>query len=171
MIVTFIPRRLDVVKRYISDLPRGTKIHFMRACVNYIIGDTRHGLKHEPPNKFVTRARAYGQVSQENPPAPAGYFSWDQFRYVAAITEGFTLFYSRTYTLASKWEMNPQESDWRRVKIFNEADGAAWVFGDKTQARQPALVGWRRVSDTVAANLVGALRAGMAAVKAKLKLK
>ena len=58
-----------------------------------------------------------------------------------------------------------------QVKVVNDADGAGWVFGDKTQARQPALVGWRKVSDTVASNLAGAMRSAKAAVSAYLKTK
>ena len=70
----------DKVVDFIKDVPKGAKAAAMREISTYIVGDKNHGLKHDPAYKYVSRKRAYGKVSD----APAGYFSWKQFRYVMA---------------------------------------------------------------------------------------
>lgn len=154
----------DYIKRI---YPRGTRITAMRAIAEYLIGNERHGLKHEPAQKVVSRAEAYGKVSD----APPGYFSWAQFRYVAKMTNGFkeNIPYDRTHELANAWEQR-ETDDWRRVALLNETPGSEWVVGDK-QARQPALVGWRKWRDVVASNYKGAIRAAQQSVNRLLKEK
>jgi hypothetical protein len=164
MEVKFSARNIDKVKKTIASIERPAKIEAMKAFIEYIIGDENAGLKHEPGEKFVSRKRAYGKPSD----APAGYFSWKQFRYVAAITEGFTKVYSRTHEMASAWKMTVQDSNWTMVKAENDADGAQWVFGNK-QARQPALVGWKKYTETLAARTKGGIRAAVAAANKLLK--
>jgi hypothetical protein len=164
MQIKFSARNIDKVKAFIASVDRPLKIEAMKAFIEYIIGDENEGLKHEPAEKFVSRKRAYGKVSD----APDGYFSWKQFRYVAAITEGFTKAYSRTHEMASDWTMQVKDSNWTRVTAENAAEGAVWVFGDK-QARQPALVGWRKYADTLKARTAGGIRSATAAVNRLLK--
>lgn len=164
MQIKFSARNIEKVKAFISSVGRPLKIAAMKAFTEYIIGDENAGLKHEPPEKFVTRKSAYGKVSD----APEGYFSWKQFRYVAAITEGFTKFYTRTHEMASAWKMEVKNSNWTQVKIVNETPGVGWVFGDQ-QARQPALVGWRKYADTLKARTAGGIRHAQAAVSKLLK--
>ena len=158
-------RGIPELVQLLKDLPRGTKIVAMRAAAEYLVGDESHGLKHEPAQKFVSRAKAYGNVSD----APPGYFSWKQFRYVAWITDGFTKIpYNRTHEMSRAWTATTQTSDWTRVKIENDAPGAQWVYGEQ-QARQPALVGWKKFTDIIASNIAGAVRAAQQAVDRWIK--
>lgn len=90
-----------------------------------------------PPYSHVTRAQAYGKVSD----APAGYFSWAQFRYVmAAVNNGdIQIPYRRTGSLELSYT-------WKRTGyeliITNEAGHAMYVIGDGTQSRHEKAVGW-----------------------------
>lgn len=156
---------LSEFQAHIKTLPRGTRVAAMRAVAEYLLGNSSRGLKHEPSWKFVSRAKAYGKVSD----APAGYFSWKQFRKVAAITEGFTKTQPRTHEIVNAWKLR-DSNDWRRVALTNNAPGAQWVIGEK-QARQPQLVGWRAWPKTLTDNMKGALRAGQQAVNRMLKEK
>jgi hypothetical protein len=157
---------IEKVQQYLINLPRPLKIAGMRAASEYFIGDESHGLKHEPAEKFVSRKSAYGKVSD----APAGYFSWKQFRYVAWLTEGFTRRYQRTHAMSNDWDYTDASSDWSRVKIFNQVPGVDWVMGEG-QARQPARVGWIKASIIMARNTAGAVRAAHAAINAYLARK
>ena len=58
MQVKFGIRNIEKVKAYIASVPRPLKIEAMKAIMEYIIGDEKRGLKHEPPEKRVSRARA-----------------------------------------------------------------------------------------------------------------
>jgi hypothetical protein len=167
MQISFTVRGLEKLKAFLKDLPRGTRIVAVRAFAEYMLGNKDRGLRHEPDWKFVSRADAYGKVSD----APDGYFSWKQFRFVAAETEGFTKIpQDRTHEIANAWTVKEKDSNWTSVKIENDANGAGWVFGDN-QARQPALVGWRKWRDIISTNTKGALQAAQRAVNEWLKSK
>lgn len=143
------------VKKALRDVARGTMRTAIVALTEYILGDKRHGLRHDDPYRFVSRAKAYGKVSD----APEGYFSWKQFRYVAAITKGFTEFgRKRNPTNSSEsWGYKLQQGGYRAI-LTNDAPSTQWIRGDETQAAQPALVGWRKVSKVIADNINGAMR-------------
>lgn len=138
---------------FLKKVEEGWKVRAMRAIAYYLAGRDNEALRKEPPDKFVTRASAYGKVSD----APDGYFSWKQFRYVAWITDGFTKKYERTHTIARAWEYHESNSQWDRVNIQNNAPGAEYVVGDM-QSRHEALVGWRKWRQVVNDNMAGAVR-------------
>lgn len=138
---------------FLKQIEDGWKIRAMRAIAYYLAGRENEALRKEPPVKFVRRADAYGKVSD----APAGYFSWRQFRYVAAVTEGFTKQYNRTHTISQAWEYHESNSQWDRVNIQNNAPGAEYVVGDR-QSRHEALVGWRKWRQAINDNMAGAIR-------------
>ena len=93
----------------------------------------------EPPEKYVSRASAYGPVSSDG--APDGYFSWKQFRYVAAITNGFTdIPYKRTHALQYAW--NWDNSGARSERLSNNDPAAPWTIGPN-QSRHEEAVGWQ----------------------------
>lgn len=153
-------RNIKEVQDFLKQLPRGTLRDGLRAFSKFILGNTSHGLRHSESYRFVSRARAYGKPSS----APAGYFSWKQFRFVAAITEGFTKPYQRTGETSAAWEM--QETNGGYGYTFKNPKPAAYYLRDESgQARQPALVGWRKVSRVLQDNMAGAMRSAMAAVK------
>jgi len=150
--------------QFLVNLPKRFRSTAMSAAAKYFIGDARHGLKHEPAWKFVSRAQAYGKVSE----APAGYFSWKQFRYVAWKTKGFTAIpYKRTHKMANAWTIQ-ESGNWINVKLTNDSPGAGWVMGAQ-QARQPALVGWRKYAEIIKTNMSGAIRQAQLAVNNMLK--
>lgn len=151
----FVLRNDKNIKKALRDITKGALKTAIVALVEYIIGDERHGLKHDDPYKFVSRKRAYGKVSD----APAGYFSWEQFRYVAWITEGFTKFGRKNNPTNSSqsWGYTLTKGGYGAT-LTNDAPSTKWIRGEKTQARQPALAGWRKVSKVVADNIKGAMR-------------
>lgn len=143
------------VKKALSDVARGTMKVAIVALTEYILGDKSRGLRHDDPYRFASRAKAYGKVSD----APEGYFSWKQFRYVAAITKGFTdLGRKRSPTNSSEsWGYKLSRGGYRAV-LTNDAPSTQWIRGDDTQAAQPALVGWRKVTKVISDNINGAMR-------------
>lgn len=156
-------RGLDEFIAYVRKLPRGVKIAAMRAGTEYLIGNEQHGLRHEPPYNYVSRTRAYGQpFSSEK---QQRWFFW-------ALSEGLINpgQDNRTHDIANSWVIKETDSSWTRVRIENDAEGAQWVIGTK-QAAQPAMVGWRVWTQTVADNMAGMIRAAQAAVSAWLKTK
>jgi hypothetical protein len=161
MQINFNIRGLEAVKAFIRSIPRGAVRVGLKAFTEYIIGNSQHGLRHEEPYKFVSRAQAYGKVSD----APAGYFSWAQFRYVAAKTDGFTNFPSyRPAQSSSSWTAKESNGGYT-MTITNPAPSAYWQRDNEGQARQLGLVGWRKVIAVVADNYQGAIRSAVAAVK------
>lgn len=164
----FVVRNDKTVKKILRDVGRGMLKTAIVALTEYIIGDKRHGLKRDDPYKFVSRARAYGKVSD----APAGYFSWAQFRYVAKITEGFTKFGRKNNPTNSSesWGYTLTKGGYGAT-LTNTAPSTKWIRGEKTQARQPALVGWRKVSAVIRDNIKGAMRHVGAEVNKYLKSK
>ena len=48
-------RGLDSIKKLLEETPRGTKGAAVEAAAKYLIGDNRHGLKHYPAYKWITR--------------------------------------------------------------------------------------------------------------------
>jgi hypothetical protein len=162
-------RDIEALQAYLKTVPRGTLRVALKAFTVYIIGDERHGLKHEEPYKYVSRKRAYGNVSSDG--APAGYFSWKQFRYVMAkihkgeITPGTA---NRSHASSRGYGYKETNRGYG-MNITNEERGAYYTRDDKGQARQPALVGWRKVSKVVADNLKGGMKAARAAVNQFLR--
>lgn len=123
----------DIVK----ELPRRLRAPVMKFAAEEYMRKFRL----YPHYRFKGRPRAYGKVSD----APAGYFSWKQFRYVMwkIHQPGFNLGQSnRNMDIKNAWHI---EGRGVNVEIVNSAPGAVYLFDPKQQARQPALVGWNTV--------------------------
>jgi len=173
MMINFKIRGVEKVQEYLASLPYGVTKIALTALTEYVIGDETHGLKHPDPYKYASRAKAYGYTGakfENGNPVPAGYFSAKQFRYVAAITKGFTMRgENRTGNSTDAWqyvEVSPYN-----IKIVNPEPGAYWTRDDSGQARQPANVGWRKVSAVIEANIKGAMKHATAEVNNYLKSK
>ena len=54
--------------------------------------------------------------------------------------------------------------------IYNKAKGVEFVHGDDTQARQPAMVGHRKLGEIISTNIKGAMIAANAAISRWLKI-
>jgi hypothetical protein len=159
--ISFKVRNLDKVQEFIKTVPRGAVKVALDALVVYLIGNEQHGLRHDAPYKYITRKAAYGQTFQ----------SARQRRYVMAairsgqITPGKP---NRTGDAARGYMYTETNGGYGRT-IQNSDVGAYYTQSDTGQARQPALVGWRKISQNISDNISGAMRSAQAAVNAWLK--
>ena len=143
---------------YLARLAPALRERVEGAIAEYLIGNDSHGLRHEADYKYVSRAAAYGQT----------FVSDRQRRYVMAriregsITPGVE---NRTHQMVAGWDYEQASG---QTYLRNEVPGVEYVQGDN-QARQPAMVGWRRVSDVISTNIAGALRHASAAIAQMLR--
>lgn len=160
MQVGFRVRGFERLNEWLKSLPRGGLQVALKAFVEYVIGNESHGLKHPEPYKYVSRKRAYGQTFQSDA----------QRAYVMAkiksgeITPGVE---NRSGISTDSWQYT-MTTAWQYT-ITNPEPGAYWTRDDTGQARQPALVGWRKVSKVIADNFAGGIRAATAALSRWLK--
>lgn len=151
--------------------PQGPRVLFARieretipaateAAADYLIGNEQRGLKHLAPYKYVSRKSAYGQT----------FFSDKQRRWFwAQVKDGniaFPIHYQRTGEIAAGWQ---KSGGGNKFQVVNRVPGVDRVMGDTLQARQPAKVGHRKVSEVIANNFNGMLRAAQQAVARVLK--
>jgi len=147
----------DKVIQTLRAAPRGVRVAFMRAVATYIIGDGRHGLKHYPAYKHITRRQAYGKP----------FKSEKQRKKVMAmirrgeITPGYP---RRTGNYQRSIQMK-DSNDWRRVQITGTLPHKGWPN------RLARMVGWRDWPTIIKSNLAGAVRSGRAAVGQWLRSK
>ena len=174
MKVRFSIRGVEAVQAFLRSVPYGATKVALAAFSEYIVGNKSHGLRHPDPYKYASRAKAYGNTGarfENGRPVPDGYFSAKQFRYVAAITHGFKDRGSkRTGESTDAWQAVPR-NDGYRYTLTNNTPGGYWTRDETRQARQLGNVGWRKVSDVLADNYLGGIRAAIAAVNAHLKSK
>lgn len=151
-------RNLEPVQAYIASVPRGVKGEAVQQIADYLIGDERHGLKHYPAYRYVSRRQAYGRV----------FFSERQRRwFFAALNSGeLHIPYRRTFALRQAWEKG--DDRWRPV-IRNPLPYAPHVMDDERQSRMSRKMGWRTVGKVIEDNLKGALRMAGYAVQRWLK--
>ena len=94
----------------------------------------------QPPEVYVSRVEAYGQ----------SFFSDKQRKwYWAAVGRG------ELTPGVHKRRTGEMSRGWHKVRtgltgyIENRVKGAAYVYGDTRQANQPALVGWKKVTQQI----------------------
>lgn len=166
MQVRFNVRNVKEIQDYLRTVTRGAMRIALVGITEYIIGNERHGLSHDDPYRYVPRAKVYGNVSTDG--APAGYFSWKQFRYVmAGIASGEIVPGARANSpteSSGAWDYKLSNNGYT-AKITNDAASTYWIRDDAGQARQPARVGWRKVSKVVEDNMAGAFRHASALVR------
>src|SRR5512140_3970669 len=163
MIPRITPRGLTEFKDFISGLARNLRGLATKAIGHYIIGDEgapggiRHGLKHYPPYRYVSRKSAYPQsITIDYGPHKGkvvqGYQSSKQYYYVILGGRGKMGepgFPHRNGRLQRGWQMKGEST---RAYIVNTEPHAVHVMGTDTQARQPAKVGWRTVAAVISSN-------------------
>ncbi len=163
MKVSFRVRNEKAVQSFLASVPRGVLKVALEAFTEYIIGNDAHGLKHNDPYKFVTRKSAYG----------FSFFTDKQRRWffwalnTGQIDPGSG---KRTGASSEGWKMQPLNNGYN-YRIINNTAGGYYTRDDYGQARQPAKVGWRKVSQVLADNYLGGIRHAVAAVKAYLAQK
>jgi hypothetical protein len=157
----FIVRNNEEIQKFLKSLPRGSLRVGLRAFSEYVLGNSQRGLKHNEPYKYVTRKRAYGVT----------FFSAKQRAYVMAkirsgeIKPGTN---QRTGKTAAAWELRETNNGYG-MSIVNPRAGAYYTRDDYGQARQPKLVGWRKVTKVITDNMRGAMRSTLAAVNKWIK--
>lgn len=143
-------------KRFMQSIPRGVKGIAMRAFAVFVLGDSKHGLKHPAAYRYVSRKRAYGVT----------FFSDRQRKWWFASGKVPGNF--RTGKLIAGWHIGGSSET--RLTLVNSVPYAGYVIGN-SQARQPMKVGWRRAIEVVQSNFNGGIRAAQAAVNAWLNQK
>jgi hypothetical protein len=142
--MTYDPRQLEILQRFLAELPRGAKSVVVPAITEYLMGgesgaggESFHGLKHYP----AFRAWPGGQQ-----------------------------FPQRTGRLQRGWRVTGEPY---RQKIVNNVPYAGWIHGDSTQTWRAEYGGWRTVTTIIASNINGAMRSAISAlnkwIKSKLK--
>lgn len=145
-------RHITDIQEFLKSVPRGVKGVAVTAVREYIMGNSRHGLKHEPAYKYVSRKSAYGKT----------FFSDKQRKWFWANGGPDMIGNHRTGYQTSSWGYTGDPTT--RQTIYNTAASTAYTMGDKSQAAQPRLVGWRKVGDVVRSNLQGAFRSATLAI-------
>ena len=143
----------------ISALPRAVRGVATEAAAVYLIGNESHGLRHYPPEKYVSRKKAYGKT----------FFTDKQRRWfwwaVRNAIIQFPVRYFRTRKTANGWYTVGKGA---KISIRNDSQGAKFTAGDKTQSRHEALVGWRTISKVAADNERGMIRAAEQAAQKEI---
>jgi hypothetical protein len=158
-------RSLKEAAEFIGDLPRFYRGAFVRGVAESLVED----LRFEPPYQHVTRLAAYGMQA-----GGPGFFSDRQRRFVmASLRAGHNLktgspfepgFPHRTGNSVGRpgqaIDQGPGfhvEQKGAKTVIVNTSPGAAWIVNDYWQARQPAMVGWKKSGVTIQENIEDAM--------------
>jgi hypothetical protein len=151
-------RGIEKVQSSLRDLPRGVVKVGLNAIGDWFVGTDNRGLRHYPSYRHVSRKRAYGMT----------FSSEKQRRWFFANGGADMIGNHRTGNTKNAWKA-VKSSGGYKLSLQNNTPGAYYTMSDKGQARQPAMVGWRKVSEVVKSNLAGALRHALAAVNAYIK--
>jgi hypothetical protein len=162
---------VDKVVEYLRTVPLGIKTVAGRSVAEYLVGNESHGLKHAPGYKHINRYAGFPELSYENAKGETihGYKSAQQHRYVMwAISKGIINpgQNNRTGNLQNSWVVGGEPP---RYVIKNNVKYAGYVLGEEDQTRMHNLIGWRRVSQNIADNIAGAIRAANLAIAKWLK--
>jgi hypothetical protein len=156
-------RGVEQLHKFFAELSPALRKILIPPIAEYLIGDESHGLKHLVRYKYVSRKAAYPNISFRTKAGNTivGYKNLAQFQAVHAgmrngsINPGQD---NRTGATQAGWAYKLQGGGYG-ASIYNSTKGAYYVQGDSSQARQPAMVGHRKVSDVISTNIKGAIRA------------
>jgi hypothetical protein len=161
MTVSVSVRGIDELRAFFAALPAALRKIVVPTVSTYLIGDDSHGLKHLVKYRYVSRSMAY---------SPAYKNDRQHAKVMALLRErgwdgkGPIPPYQRTGELVAGWHYTLQGGGYG-AKIENSAPGAAYVFGDDTQANQLRLVGHRTISSVISTNINGAIQAANQAIQ------
>jgi hypothetical protein len=151
-------KNLDKLKTFLQSIPKKHVKDVIAAFAEYLLGNDRHGLRHYEPYKYVKRKSAYGVT----------FFTDKQRRWFWANGGPDMIGNNRTGATAKAWEYKAVKGG-MGFELSNATAGGIYTRSDKLQARQPAKVGWRKVSAVIDNNIKGALRHAIAAFNKILK--
>lgn len=164
LLVKMSIRGVEEINAFIKTVPRGTVKIGLRAIATYIIGTAQHGLRHDEPQKYVSRKKAGYKTSAKQ---------W-AYLFASGILESdrrgnvTVNHYKRTGETAAAWKAVETKGGYGQ-SLQNPKIGAHYTRDDQGQTRQHALAGRRKVSAVIAANLAGALRSAQARVNEWLR--
>jgi hypothetical protein len=164
MKVSFKVRNVKAVQSFLASVPRGALKVALEAFTKYIVGNDQRGLKHTEPYKYASRKSAYG-VSFFTPKQRRWFF-WALN--TGQIDPGSPR--SNRGESSKAWNFTPIQGGYN-YKITNDNPAQYWARDDKGQPRQIAKTNWRKVSQVLADNYLGGIRAAVAAVKKHLASK
>lgn len=113
-------------------------------------------LKEQPPPKYVSRKAAYGRTFQSD----------RQRRWFFANEMQNKIPYRRTQALHDGWKIVGSGAS---LIIANEEEAAVWTMDDRQQARQPAMVGWKKVGTIFRERMRQVIRHAEAGIKKAMR--
>ncbi len=164
MNVSFRVRSTKKIQNFLRSLPYGTRKVGLAAIAEYLLGDARHGLRHDEPQKYVSRKQAGYKTSAAQM----------RFFFATGILErtpdgGIKLNrYKRTGETANAW-VSRETNRGYGVVLENDKKGAYYTRDNIGQTRQHELAGRRKVQKVISDNIAGAIRHAKAEVNKWIK--
>lgn len=146
----------------------------LEGVAEYLVGDEKHGLKHDPYYKYVNRYAGFPELGYTTSTGKwvPGWASLKQHQYVMAkirsgeIKPGARV--NEPTKLSEAWTYKAGGAN--TYVITNPQAYAGYVVGDQ-QTRMHSLIGWRKWRDTISANVAGAIRHAQSKINEWLRSK
>lgn len=155
---SFKVRGIEELQAFLKTLPYGGVRVALKAFTEYVLGSSSHGLRHDEPQRYISRKRAGYTTSQKQ---MAYFFAVGILQRVGGSI--ILNHYQRTGETAAAYNYIAV-NDWN-YKIVNPKIGAYYTRDDEGQTRQHQLAGRRNVIKVVMDNFNGAIRAAHAALR------
>lgn len=150
-IISYKVRGMEKVQEFLKALPHGSMKVAIAAMTEYLLGDSTHGLRYNPPRKTHGAGNPYRWQSEKQRRA---FFATGGF--------GRGIPSRRTGQLSGGWQASV---DPYRKTVFNRVPYAKYVQGNAQQTGH-AVDGWRKVAKIISDNIKGGmLRARQAVAK------
>jgi hypothetical protein len=164
--IRFRLRSLDAVNAYLKTVPYGALKKGLAAFAKYVLGNTSHGLRHDEPQKYVSRKAAGYKTSAAQRRFFFATGIWESDGRGGVILNR----YVRSTETAAAWKATERNNGYAYT-FSNAKPGAYYKRSEDAQTRQHELMGARKVSEVIADNYLGAIRSANAEIKKHLKSK
>jgi hypothetical protein len=114
------------------------------------------------PYQYASRSAAYGYVASDG--APAGYFSWRQFRFVMALVHSAGYHPGSRNDTTRRWQGDVRNDGYQYV-LRTDSQAAYYTMSDEGQSRQAAMAGHDKVSVVIRNNISAAMREAYSAIQ------
>lgn len=155
------------LQKLFAKLPPSVIKAGMTAFVEFILGGVPHGLRHYPPEKYVSRKRAGYKTSLKQIRFFFATGIWTKGPNGTVILHK----YKRTDKIAKGWYMKSIKGGYS-FKVGNKEPGAYYTSHEVGRARMNKLIGWKTIGQSIASNFNGAMKKARTAVRdalAKIK--
>ena len=168
--LTITSRGIPELQAWLKSLSKNVVDIASKSVASYIVGDSTHGLMHEPAYKYVNRYAGFPGLSYQTSTGKTvpGFASEKQHKYVmAAIARGEIKpgQDNRTHDMTNNFRYSGQGA---RYVITNDTPYAKYVIGGQ-QTRMHNLIGWRTMAQTAKDNMAGAIKYATSKVKEWLR--